>query len=395
MKNKLKLPYLFFILIYFNQGFSGLASQCEYYLLREHWMLSASMIGLIGLVTSLSWYIKPFFGFLLDQKPIFKYHSKFYLYFSYAILILSFLYIIIFGFNILSFIILTLVINFCIAMNDVANDRVAVVLEKKYNLNGRLQSCQWMSLGIAGLIVSILGAWLADAFDVQTGYRIAYTLILIVPIITLIYLKNFYTEKKAKKVKKYNWEEIFGYLKEKRMIFALLFIAFFQLSPSLGTSLMIKAREELMIGKIFLGYLGASATVLGLIGYGLYYWKCYKIDTKKMLIFAIIFTAITNLFYLYIPNQWYLLGYSILFGAFSGITFLTLLAFFAKITPNGYEGMIYALITSLSNLCGRGGGFLGGILYDTWGYEMNVIMSSVLTLICLVFIPFLALKDEK
>lgn len=381
--------------MYFNQGLSGLAFQCEYYLLREHWLLSASMIGLIGFLTSLAWYIKPYFGFLLDKKPIFKYHSKFYLYFSYVLLILSFLYIIIFGFNILSFIILTLLINFCIAMNDVANDRVAVVLEKKYNLNGKIQSVQQMALGVAGLVVAILGAWLADKFSVHTGYRIAYAIMLIVPFFTIYYLKRYYVEKPAKKIKKYNWGEIFGYLKQKKMFCALLFIACFQLSPSFGTALMIKAREELMVGKMFLGYLGATGTVLGLVGYGLYYWKCHKYNIKKMLIFTILFTAITNLFYLYIPNQWYLLGYGILFGAFSGITFLTLLAFFAKITPNGYEGMIYAFITSLSNLCGRGGGFFGGIIYDHFGYNATVYISSIFTLFCLIFIPFLTLSEKK
>jgi MFS family permease len=395
MRNKLKIPFLFFILIYFNQGFSGLASQCEYYLLREHWGLTASMIGIIGLITSLGWFIKPFWGFIIDKKPIFNYHSKYYLYISYFILILCFLYIIIFGFNILSFIILTLIINICISLNDVANDRVAVLLEKKYKLNGRVQSCQWMALGVAGLIVSILGAVLADKLSVDVGYRVAYAIMLIIPIITFIYLKYHYIEEKVKKISKLNWGFVFKEISNSRMICALLFIACFQLCPSFGTALMIKCREELGIGKMFLGYLSATGTVLGLIGYGLYYWKCFKFDMKKMLVFMIVFSAITNLFYLYIPNQWVLLSYNILFGAFSGITFLTLLAFFAKITPSGYEAMIYALITSVSNLCSRGGGFLGGVIYDNFGYSSTVIISSVFTLFCLVFIPFLKLKKEK
>lgn len=256
-------------------------------------------------------------------------------------------------------------------------------------------SIQWSALGVAGLVVAVLGAWLADKFSVHTGYRIAYAIMLIVPFFTIYYLKRYYVEKPAKKIKKYNWGEIFSYLKQKKMFCALLFIACFQLSPSFGTALTIKAREELMVGKMFLGYLGATGTVLGLVGYGLYYWKCHKYNIKKMLIFTILFTAITNLFYLYIPNQWYLLGYGILFGAFSGITFLTLLAFFAKITPNGYEGMIYAFITSLSNLCGRGGGFLGGIIYDHFGYSSTVWISSIFTLFCLIFIPFLTLSEKK
>jgi len=84
--------------------------------------------------------------------------------------------------------------------------------------------------------------------------------------------------------------------------------------------------------------------------------------------------------------------YNLLFGTISGITFLTLLALFAQIVPKGNEGMFYALITSLSNLCVKGGSWIGGVIYDNWGYGSTVILSSVLTLICIFLIPALKIK---
>lgn len=68
------MTLLFFILVYANQGISSLPGQCEYYLTREHWGLSASMIGLISLITGLAWYLKLIFGIMIDQGiPVFKF----------------------------------------------------------------------------------------------------------------------------------------------------------------------------------------------------------------------------------------------------------------------------------------------------------------------------------
>ena len=401
MQKKLKntnisfLAYLFFVLVYANQGISSLPGQCIYYLSREVWGLSATVMGLIGIITGFAWYIKPLFGIPLDYFPIKKYRTKYYLYFNYISLIITYLYIIFFGLNLVSLIITLTLINIFISFSDVANDTQMVILEQKYKLKGKIQALQWISLGVAGLFVSIVGAQIANYFPETINYRIAYLLAGILPIVTLVYLFKYYKEKPIKKKKNiYNLKSDLSYFKNKRFLFSLLFIACLQFTPNFGMALMIQARENMGISKLFLGYLGATGTVLSISGYILYYWKFHKYPVKSLLYFMVIFTAITNLFYLYIPNQWFLMGYSVLFGAFGGITFLTLLSFFARITPKGSEGIYYAVVTSISNFCSRGGGFLGGIIYDHWGYSATVLLSSILTLCCIIFIPYLKIGEE-
>jgi predicted MFS family arabinose efflux permease len=109
----------------------------------------------------------------------------------------------------------------------------------------------------------------------------------------------------------------------------------------------------------------------------------------------VLFTAITNLFYLYIPNKWFLLSYNIIFGAFGGITFMTLLAFFVHIIPTGSEALMYALVTSTNNFFTKGGNFLGGVIYDNTNYSTTVIISSLCTFLCLLFIPYLQIRENK
>ena len=391
MKNKLKIPFLFFILVYANQGLSDLPSQCIYYLTRETWKLSATMLGIIGFMIGLAWYIKPLFGILTDYFSIKKYRTKYYLYINYIFIILACLFVVFFGLNFITLLITLTLINFAIAFNDVANDCQMVQLEKKYKLQGRIQSLQWSALGIGGLIVALGGAWIANTFPEPLNYKIAYACVSILPILTLIYLFKKYKEVPVKRVKKFKFHHLKNQFKKafsnKSFILCLLFIMCLNFCPSFGTALRIKLREELFVDKMFLGWLGATGTVLSLIGYMLYYWKAYKFSMKKLLYFMIIFSGLTNLCYLYIPNKWTILVYSIMFGAFNGIAFLALLSFFARIVPTGGEGLFYALVTSVSNLSTRIGGVFGGVIYDHFGYNLNVIISACLTLACIFFIP--------
>jgi predicted MFS family arabinose efflux permease len=304
------------------------------------------------------------------------------------------LYIMAVGLNLISLVVLGLIMNCFIGICDVANDTQMCILEKKHDLKGRVQAIQWISLGVAGLVVALGGAWIAEYIPEPLNYKLAYGLCLILPITTLIYLKTKYKEDKVvKKNKPGNIIKDVRKAINPQLLICLLFIACFQLCPSFGIALLYKART-MGISKMFLGYLGATGTVLGIFGYGLYYWKFHKVNMTKLLYFMVIFSAMTNLFYLYIPNQWFLLIYSIAFGAFGGIAFLTLLAFFAKLVPKGSEGMIYAIVTSVSNLCARGGSWIGGTIYDSYGYNANVIISTVLTLLCLFFIPKLKIVKD-
>lgn len=393
-----KIPfivYLFFILVYANQGFSALPSQCYYYLTRETWKLSATMLGIIAFIGGIAWCIKPLFGILTDCFPIKNYRAKYYLYINCFIMILVSIFIIVFGIaNMWIYMLLAFCFNFALCCNDVANDSQMVILEQKYKLQGKVQALQWSSFGIAGLIVTIFGAWIASTFPEPINYKIAEGLVMILPIITIVYLTKYYKEEPIKVRKKLSDLKFdLHHFKDIAFVIGLLFILCLRFSPSFGTALSIKLREEMMVSKMFRGWLGATGTVLGLLGYLLYYWKCYKFPMKKLLYFTIVFSGLTNLCYLWIPNKWTVMVYNILFGAFDGIAFLTVLAFIAQIVPKGAEGVFYALVTSVNNLAGRLGGIAGGMIYDNFGYNWNVVIASITTLVCIFFIPYL--KTEK
>lgn len=390
------LTYLFFALVYANQGASGLPGASIYYLTRETWGLSATMLGIIGFVAGFAWYVKPTFGILTDYFPINNYRSKYYLLINYTMILIAGISVIMFGLNFWTLIAVTFVINMAMACNDVANDTQMVILEQKYDLKGKIQALQWTSLGVVGVLVSLLGAFLADKLPEPINYKVAYTLFLLFPAGTIYYLTKYYQEQPITNKKDIsNLKFDFVKLKDRDFILGIIFIFCLMFSPSFDTPLMMKLREEMGIGKMFLGWVNAIGGALGIVGYILYYWKAHKFPIKKLLYFSIVFSALTNLFYLWIPNQWVLLIYTLMFSAFSGVAFLTILAFLAKIVPSGCEGLFYALATSVSNFAGKLSGVFGGVLYDHFGYNVNVIIATVFTLLCLLFVPFLKINDGQ
>lgn len=383
---KINPLYLFFILVYANEGLYHLSGQSIYYLTRELWKLDATTMGWIAFISGLPWCIKILYGFFADRYP---FQIKNLLIVNYILGVMTYLYIIMFGLTPISLTITGFIISLYIAFSDTINDKQMVMLEQSEKLAGQSQAVQWASFGAVSVLVSIFGAWIATSFPISIGYRLAYSIALILPILTLVYFFKFYKQPTSKPVNFQSFKSELKLFKSPNFLIAILFIAFLQLSPSFGTPLMIYARESLHVNKMFLGYLGATGEVLSIIGYLLYYRYCQKFDLFKMLQFMIVGTVITNLFYLYIPNQWFLLAYNIAFGAFNGMSFLILLNFFVQLVPKNSEGFFYACLTGISNLCGNGSSVLGGMMFDHAGYSATVIVASATTACCLFIIPFL------
>jgi len=411
MKNKnILIFYLFAILTYASQGITGLFGQLQYYFLHEHLGMSLTKMGVIGFIIGIPWVVKMFIAILIDYFPIGKlyfkkhknvlscgfsktekYRVKYYLWFDNIGLILCYLGMMYFGLHVWTYLLFGFLINCFISLNDISCDSTMIVYEKRYNLQGKGVSIQWIALGVVGLFTSLIGAKLSETMNYQMAYGIA----LLFPIAYLLYLRFIHVEEPVKKKKVFNFKSILHHFKNKEFLWGLVFIACLQLTPSFGTGLMAQMREVIGVSKMFVGVLGSVGTVFGLFGYILYFKWGNKFKLKQLLIFSIIFSAITNMFYLYIPTQWHIMVYSVLFGAFSGVSFMAIMKFMTSIIPEGNEGMIYACVASLSNLCGNGSGILSGIIYDKFGYFMAVWISTIFTVLCLFIIPKLKILDKQ
>lgn len=114
--------YLLFSFIYFNQGIWGLKTAPLYYLQRETWGLSVSMIALIGCISTLPWTIKLIFGIIVDSFPLLKKKSKYWLILNYFIIFIISLLVAIFGLNVYTLALTGFLTGLAFAFSDVAGD---------------------------------------------------------------------------------------------------------------------------------------------------------------------------------------------------------------------------------------------------------------------------------
>jgi MFS family permease len=379
-------------LIYFIQGLGGLAGQS-----LELWMKNIAKIPygtieqLVG-ITAIPWFIKPLYGFLSDTFPIFGYRRVSYLILNYIALAVVLSILGLWSLNIAALIILLTVMQLSIAFNDVVCDGLMVETGKKYNNINKLQSIQWICLGLAGIFASYFGGLIS-----QYGtYQQAYCILAIVTVIALAVIKFMHCDVKVVRT---NGQNIKNNLKKlftnKKLLFAWLFLICLYFSPACGSIFRnVIERDKLHFSESFIGILGTVGAISSIVGYLLFNKFCAKEKFKKLLTYAIIGSAITSVAYLWYPNASVAIVYAILFSVFGGFCQLAILGFVAILTPKNLEGLTFATTCALLNLSGALSHVTGGALYKIVGLPTLIILSGVTTLACIFFIPYLNSESD-
>ena len=141
--------------VYFTQGIEDLPSQGLFYYLKETLHFPAEKIMLIGSITTFAWLIKQVIGYVIDtflSKRAWIFISLF----------LDIILVLFLGLVSLPLFILVAMLIFNssnAAFRDVAVDGIMCVEGKKYGATGKIQSIQWVSVLVAGLLTGIGGAF--------------------------------------------------------------------------------------------------------------------------------------------------------------------------------------------------------------------------------------------
>lgn len=381
--------YLLSALIYFTQGVGSLASQPLFYYLKETLHMKVSDIMLLTSCVSIPWMVKPLYGFLSDNFPIFGYHRKSYILLSCLFSIVA---ATILGFTSLLplYLLMALMVFDSLggAIKDVAVDGLMVEEGKKHNLTGKIQAIQWGFLHVALILTGVGGGYIAEHFSYHTAYKAIIVFPLLIGICAYFYEEDC---QKNETNRKSMWPKYKSLLKNKQFLLSTAFLFFMWFSPSVGTPIMAKMRDELHLSKMYIGWLSTIGSIAGCLGAVLYYFISRKIDLTRWLFWGTILNAISTIAYVYLTTTTVLV-YAVLFGITGMFIQLLLMDFMARSCPKGTEATTFALLCSVVNFGGFLSGLTGSRLYDMLGYNGLVIISGVTTLACLAFIPFLKLK---
>ncbi|MFZ2356982.1 MAG: MFS transporter, partial [Candidatus Omnitrophota bacterium] len=248
MNKKLFWVFALSSAVYFTQGIEALPSQGLFYYLKETLRFSPEKIMVISSITTFAWLVKPIIGYLIDNF----FSKRIWIFIALAFDIILAL---ILGLSQLPIIILVsmLIINSTnAAFRDVAVDGVMCVEGKKQNVTGKIQSIQWLSISVAGLITGIGGGYIAEKWGYRMGFLCLVPVYLAVGLIAYLY-KEEASGTNAPSTLFLDLKKLFT---NKNLLIVGLFIFLYKYSPSFGTPLFFIQRDAFKWSKIWIGVLG-------------------------------------------------------------------------------------------------------------------------------------------
>ncbi len=269
------------------------------------------------------------------------------------------------------------------AFRDVAVDGIMCVEGKRYNATGKIQSVQWISISVSGLITGIGGGYVAQFWGYKMGFLCLMPFYIITGIATYYYKKANSEEKNLSK------NTLFSDLKKlfvnQRLLILCLFIFLYKYSPSFGTPLFFIQRDVFKWGKIWIGALGTIGTIFQICGAVLFYKCSQKINLKKWLYISVFLGAATSMSYLYYTPVTAII-YNVIYGFLGMFIYVMILDFMARNTLKGIETTSFALLCSVSNLALITSDLSGAFLLPKIGLHWLIIISSVTSFLCLPLI---------
>lgn len=403
-----KLVFMFG-LVYFAQGLaqaSGLISQPLSFYMKEVLHFDEAQSTSYLAVLTLPWIIKPLYGLVSDFIPLFGYRRKSWLLLLNVISAGAFFWLT--GLDEPSKIVFALLLTaFGTAASDVIVDALMVENGQKFNMVGKFQSVQWFWFYAAQIATSLAGGWLASMSDPGTGLHIAAMITMFAPATVAVASWLIVKEDKAKM----NLEQLKATTSGLKQAFtsktlwaAVLFLAFWNFSPSFGTPMYYHMTDTLKFSQTFIGQLGALGSIGSLIGAWMYGKWFTKRTLNYQLIFAIASGAIGTFAYLSVvtltPYSAFLMGtLSFVFGIAGAIASLTTLSLAGRSCPPNAEGFTFAALMSVNNGFAQLSAIAGAWMFVHW-FDRNltplIIVSGVFTLFCFLLMPTLkAVRGQK
>ena len=414
MKNK-KLFWIYLIssITYFLQGIEGLPGLSFFAYLKDLLGFAPEKIMWISSIITIPWIIKPLEGFFIDNYFTKKTWILLSLFGSISVSLF---------FGLSPFLAIPLIIammmvgNFNTAFRDISCDGLMCVEGKENNKCDKIQTVQWISITIAGIIVGLAGGWIADHSTYKIGFLCLIPIYLIASLIVSKYdtvVPKNRTCKSCKEFEKYNvtcmesdktvcgnysktslWDNILSYRElftDRKFLFACLFIFLYNFSPSFGTPLQFIERDQFGWSWQFMGILGAITSGISILGAVIYFKISSKINVKKCLIWSVFIGATTNLLYLYFTPVSAII-YGIVFSGIGMFIFLNIMTLLAKNTINGKEATSFACLCGINNLAGTCSSMAGAWLFPLVGLQWLIILSAITSFACLPLIKHLEIK---
>ena len=147
--------------VYFIQGAVLITGMSEFILTRNAFSFSWIQLSMLGALATLSWSIKPLYGFLTDLVPLFGSRRKYYLIICSLIPLFSYSFLALYGVNFGSIAIAIIISSIGLGFADVIADGLVIENSTKKTV-GWYQALCWRSKAVGIFIASLFSGLILE-----------------------------------------------------------------------------------------------------------------------------------------------------------------------------------------------------------------------------------------
>ncbi|KDO20390.1 hypothetical protein SPRG_13772 [Saprolegnia parasitica CBS 223.65] len=374
----------------------GGVNSMRYAIVTGYFQLETNVGNSARALLSLGWSLKVVFGMFNDCFPIFGYSRKPYMLLGWTLCSIALLVIAIKDPGEQGsqtdgpvFILLAALAGFCYVMADVAQDALmlAVAQREPDAVRGRLQSYSYAARTVFyGLIQFVCGYCLnskrfAGTFDWDIGINGYFWILAIPSCLNVVVIFFFVKDEKRARIPLGTYFGQFWTLVQKRavwqvLLFNFLFGLFQSITSTAGDYIAYYWAEVENLNQQIVGVVSQFlfAAVLTLTGtYGTHWnWRFVLVITI-LVTYAIDSVCQFCTIYDVVRNQWFYLGVPLIETVPSGINFVVGTYVIVELAEVGNEGVMYGLLTTVSNLPGTFGTILTNMINGQLNYGKDLI----------------------
>lgn len=385
MARKIQQIVILAACVYFVQGALGISGiALPLYLRKLGW--SVTKITAVTSAAALPWVFKIIYGFVSDSFPLWGHRRKSYLILYSFFSMLGWLFLVVLPGETRFILFALLTANLGFAATDVVTDGL-IVEYSKGTASSLLQSIAWGARSFGALIAGVLGGWLASRWE--PGPVFLLTAVLPVPVMILA----FWIDEPGHRLP----QEIFvgealkrcwKLVREGPMPSFIAILLVLSTSASFGVPFFFFMKESLGFRETFLGTLSSIGWTGAMAGSLIYFRWLRHWPMQKILRAAIVVNSVNILSSAFILEPWSA-GVLVLIGGIMGcISLLSIMTSSAVLTHgSGVEGTLFAILMGIFNFGQIAFGFMGGKVYIYTGLHFLIVITSLLALSGLIFVP--------
>lgn len=392
--------FWFICIAYATQGiaqhFCLIAQPLDYYMLKLG--KNAADVAAVLSVLMIPWMIKPVYGMVSDFLPLWGYRRKSYLTVAYGLGAAFYGLAAVTGsFNMLVAALLLTATGMAIGTTIV--NGLTLEVGRPTSEYRSYQSIQAVCYYIANIFSFLLGGLLCTTLLPDEALQAAALIAAAPCALTAVAAWRLIQEEKTDR-QKFTLGTVFGVIREFKvsgLLIVATFLCFWSFSPGFGTPLYFYETKVIGFTQLFIGQLGAINSFGMFCGAMVFkYAMDRKISPRFQTVISVLLGTVSTLGYLWLADAQTAIALEFFRGVANIIAVLTLYGLASDVSPPKLESTTIALLIAAYNIAEQLSNVAGAHLYTytfSEAFSPLIVASALMTLACLVFVPFLPQRD--